>query len=113
MALEIQTHEEEGFLRRFLSCDILSLSGPLFKEKCFKSQKTQTLEPLAEGRFLIKSPAYEMLIYEMLIIGVDQARSGSKEDGTEISPWKEKGKRDMHGTCVEQAEQVAQLKRLA
>lgn len=54
-----------------------------------------------------------MLIYEMLIIGVDQAGAGSKEDGTEISPWKEKGKRDMHGTCVEQVEQVAQLKRLA
>jgi hypothetical protein len=49
----------------------------------------------------------------MLIIGVDQAGAGSKEDGTEISPWKEKGKRDMQGTCVEQAEQVAQLKSLA
>lgn len=39
-----------------------------------------------------------MVIYEMLIIDVDQAGSGSKEDGTEISPWKEKGKRGMQGT---------------
>lgn len=55
-----------------------------------------------------------MLIYEMFIIGVGQAGSGSKEDGTEIlPPWKDKGKRGMQGTCVEQAEQVAtQLKRL-
>lgn len=49
-----------------------------------------------------------MLIYEMFIIGVGQAGSGSKEDGTEIlPPWKDKGKRGMQGTCVEQAEQVA------
>lgn len=47
----------------------------------------------------------------LLLIGVGQAGSGPKQDGTEIlSPWEEKGKRGMQGTCVEQAEQVAQLK---
>lgn len=62
------------------------------------------MEPLilAQVRFLIKSPAYERLIYEMLTVGVGQARSGPKQDGTEIlSPWEEKGKRGMQGTCVE------------
>lgn len=29
-----------------------------------------------------------------------------------MSPWKEMGKKGMQGTCVEQAEQGAQLKRL-
>lgn len=68
---------------------------------------------MAEVRFHFKSPAYEMLIYEMFIIGVGQAGSGPKEDVTEIlSPCEEKGKRGMQETCVEQAEQVARLKRL-
>lgn len=54
-----------------------------------------------------------MLIYEMFIIGVGQAGSGPKEDVIEIlSLWEEEGKRGMQGTCVEQVEQVARLKRL-
>lgn len=62
---------------------------------------------LAEVRFLIKSPAYEVLF-----IGAGQAGSGSKEDGTEIlTPWMKKGNRGMQGTSEEQAEQVAYLKR--
>lgn len=54
------------------------------------------LEPLilAEVRFCLKSPAYEMLICEMFIIGVGQAGSGPKQDGTEILSPREERERE-------------------